>query len=543
MKRINLVFVAALALGLSASFNAGAASTAEVLLSDVIEAHGGTDALNRIEQLEFDSAGYSIARYQSRTTHEPYDRLPIRTFAALDYDAEKGVWEDISTWPGELNMGTRSVANGDDSMTLNTILRTYEEGSMRSFDAMQSSTALWLTPMLVKRMMENPDDVEMGETINFRNIEYDTLRYRDTYTIYVNPTTRLINAVTSVHGGMWDHTIDEDQTVDAMRFYDGYVNVDGVWFNTSFHQFVNGVATQDRAIYHLAVNKHIDSYLSLPDGFETANTAGYGGEGWDIAVRKVGDGLYISGNGETHVLFVEFKDYFIALETGGFPSHGEATYNAMQPYMNGKPLKYIVPLHHHDDHAWAVHFYARIGATILTTPDKEGFLRKLLKRRWGDEGPVESAEFEFVESTHLRLSDSVNTFDLFVWPDAPHSENMVIGYHPSSESIFTGDFYLGWGVPEGSGVRQGANYGTRELARWIVQRQRSGEIGDVETYLAVHGRALTKAEMQEMLGIERTVISLPGNDAWPTATWPNRYGLHDDTAQNPRRKKVFKGEH
>ncbi|MHA7872806.1 MAG: MBL fold metallo-hydrolase, partial [Hyphococcus sp.] len=293
------------------------------------------------------------------------------------------------------------------------------------------------------------------------------------------------------------------------------------------------VATQDRALYHLAINQPIDRYLRLPSGFELANTAGYGGEGWDISVREAGPGLYVTGNGETHVLYVEMDDHFVVLEPGDFPSHAENTYNAMKPYMNGKPIKYIVPLHHHDDHAWSVHFYARLGATILTTTDKEGFLRKLLARTWDAHGPVEGAQFEYLQKHHRKLADEHNTFDLFVWPDAPHSENMVIGYHPESRSLFTGDFYLGWGTPENSGVRQGAGYGARALERWINDRQTAGEMGPVENYIAVHGRPYTREEMEEMLSIERTVVALPDNEHWPTATWPARYGLHDDTAQNP----------
>lgn len=519
-----------------------AADTAEDLLGEIVEAYGGAKALDAIRQIEFDSAGYFIARYQSRTTHEPYDRLPVRTFAALDYISEKGVWDNISTWPGELNMGSRSIANGDQSMTLNTILKTYEEGSMQSFASMKSSTAQWLTPMLVKLMASNSSEVALGGKVEFRNIAYDTLRYRDHYVIYVNPKTRLINAIATTEGGMWDHTIDEDETVHVLRYYDGYVKTGGVWFPTRYNQFVNGVVTQDRAIYHLAINQPVNAYLKRPDGFEAADTSGYGGEGHEIAVRKAGEGLYVTGNGETHVLYVELKDYFIAMEAGDFPSHAETAHNAMKPQMKGKPLKYIAPLHHHDDHAWATHYYARNGVTILTTPDKEGFVRKLLARSWGEHGPVANPDFEFIDGERLSLKDATNAFDIFVWPDAPHSENMVIGYHPQSKSIFTGDFYIGWGVAKGSGVRQGANFGARALSRWIKERQQAGEIGDVENYITVHGRAYTRKEMEEMLSIERTVTSLPENEAWPTASWPDRYGLHDDTAQNPRRSKFHMGD-
>ena len=518
------------------------AAAAPPLLDEVIEAHGGRDALNAIRQIEFDSAGYFIGRYQSRTTHEPYDRLPVRTFVALDYDAEAGVWDGISTWPGELNMGSRDVVGAGVSRNLNTITRVYSDSAHRSFASMRSDAAIWLPPLLVRRMMLNPERVVAGEPRTFRNIAYDTLRYADRYVVYIHPETRLIHAVETEEGAMWDHTLDEDETVTALRFYDGYITHEGVAFPTRYNQFANGVAMQDRAIYDLKINRPIDRYLETPAGFERADSSGYGGEGYDVAVRKAGDGLYVTGNGDTHILYAEVDDYFIALEAGGFPSFAEESHEAMRPYMNGKPLRYIVPLHHHDDHAWAVHYYARIGAGILTTQDKEGFLRKLLARTWGEHGPVEDATFEFIDGDHLRLGAGDNAFDIFVWPEAPHAENMIVGYHPQSKSLFTGDLYIAWAVPEGGAVRQGASYSTRALDRWVRARQRAGDLGEIENYIAVHGRPYTRADMQKMLATERTITVLPGNDAWPTASWPARYGLADDTVENPRREKFFRGE-
>lgn len=516
-------------------------ASANDLLDEVAVAYGGVEALRAVRQIEFDSAGYFIGRYQSRTTHPPYDRLPVRSFTALDYDTERAVQDSINTWPGELNMGTRTIIDDERSLTLNTISRVYSESGMQSFSGLQGNVALMLTPMLVVRMLDNREDVRTGQKQQFRNVEYDTLLYRD-YTVYIHTATRLIQAVESEGGSMADHTLDEGTPIKITRFYDGYVRASGVSFPTRYYQYVNGQPTQDRAVYSLAVNKPIEAYLQLPDGFEQADTSGYGGEGWDISVREAGHGLYVTGNGETHVLYVEMDDYFVVLEPGDFPSHAERTFEAMQAYMKGKPIKYVVPLHHHDDHAWAVHYYARNGATILTTPDKEGFLRKLLARTWGDDGPVTNAKFEYFDNNHLKLRDRFNSFDLFVWPEAPHSENMVIGYHEDSESLFTGDFYLGWGAPEGGGVRQGASHGVRQLDLWIRQQQESGKMGGVENYIAVHGRPYARRDMEKMLSTERTIIALPNNESWSTSTWPQRYGLYDDTAQNPRREKMFRGE-
>ncbi|MHA7873239.1 MAG: hypothetical protein ACX939_12895, partial [Hyphococcus sp.] len=204
MKNRNLTWAGQtrlfIALGACCCLFAGGAR-ANDLLDDVVSAYGGADALQSIRQVEFDSAGYFIGRYQSRTTHAPYDRLPVRTFGALDYENEQGVWDSISTWPGELNMGSRSIINGERSLSLNTMARVYAEGNMQSFGGLSNNASLWLTPMLVRQMLENEADVEEGETRTFRHMDYDTLVYRQ-YTAYIHPVTRMIHAVESAGGAM-----------------------------------------------------------------------------------------------------------------------------------------------------------------------------------------------------------------------------------------------------------------------------------------------------------------------------------------------------
>lgn len=509
---------------------------ATTLVESVVDAYGGAEALEAIESIVHDQAGYFIGRYQSRDTLPPWDRLPVRTFAALDFEAETGAWETISTWPGELNMGTRSVVGPNGSRTLNTISRIYTEGSMHGFSYMSNTTAYLLPAFLVRTMARQPGTAVAGEPRRFNHITYDTLRYKDRLTLYIHPETRLIDVMETVEGGMWDHTLDENASIPVQRVYRGYFEQDGVMFPRRYQLWIGGEATRDVSLHTLALNQDIKPFLAIPDGFtRVQSTDGYSGD-WEISVREIGEGIYVAGGGETRILYVEFDDHFVALEAGGFPSYGADVHQAMKPHMDDKPLRYIVPLHHHDDHAWAVHYYSRAGATILTTRDKEGFLRKLLARTWGDHGPVTDARFEYLEEGRNRLADATNTLDLWVWPKAPHSENMVVAYHENSSALFTGDFYIGWASPDGGSVRQGATYGVRELQQWIEANQADGQMGTIRQYIAVHGRAYDDTEWRKMLETPRTVTTLPNNEAWPTASWPARYGLADDTSENPRRK-------
>jgi hypothetical protein len=215
------------------------------------------------------------------------------------------------------------------------------------------------------------------------------------------------------------------------------------------------------------------------------------------------------------------------MEAGGMPDYAEQTYQAMQPYMGNKPLRYIIPTHHHDDHAVAIHFYARIGATIVTTRDKEGFMRRLLTRAWGDAPPVNDAKFRFIDGPRLTLEDKTNRLDIYVYYDAPHTENMLLSYLSRIQTLYTCDIFIGWT----GGVRQGASQGTRHLARWLAARQQAASVGSVRAYQTCHGRAYSAAEFEEMLATERTIMVLPGDQVWPTSTWFERYDLSDDTVR------------
>jgi hypothetical protein len=41
-----------------------------------------------------------------------------------------------------------------------------------------------------------------------------------------------------------------------------------------------------------------------------------------------------------------------------------------------------------------------------------------------------------------------------------------------------------------------------------------------------------------MLATERSIVTLPDNETWPSASWFKRFGLTDDTAHNARRERV-----
>ena len=495
----------------------------------ITEAYGGAAALTRVAQVETDWVGYFMGRYQSRHTDPPYDRLPIRSWSALDLVAGRSVVDSISTYPGELNLGRRAINDGPHRWTLNTISRLYTEGTgaMFSHDGLVEASRNRMPWMVVREMIANPGEFEAAGTRAVRGNTYDLIR-RGEITYLVHPETSLIYAASWREGSM------VDVESEVMRTYTDYFEHEGVIVNRRTQAWANGEVTTGHELHSIRFNQPLDQYVRVPDGFlQVASLDGYNGV-TEIGVERIGDGVFLAGDGETRVLYVEFDDHFVAMEAGGMPDYTERTYDAMRPHMGSKPLRYIIPTHHHDDHAVAVHFYTRIGATILTTRDKEGFMRRLLARSWGDSPPVTNARLRFIDGSRLVFEDRRNRLEVHVYEDAPHTENMLVGYLGRDETLYSCDVFIGWT----GDVRQGASHGGRHLSRWIAARREAGMLGPVRNYATCHGRPYSAAEFDRMLATERTIVTLPTNAAWPTATWFERYGLSDDTARSSPRLRA-----
>lgn len=492
----------------------------------IADAYGGRAALARLHQVEAEWAGYFIARYQSRHAEPPYNRVPIRSWSALDLPAGRSVIDTTSTYPGELNLGLRVINDGARGWTLNTISRLYAEGAMFSHRGLLETTRNRMPLLLVLEIIAEPDAFEAAGTRAMRGVTYDLIRWGET-TLWLDGATSLIHAVS------WREASMADVEIDTMRTYNDYFPHDGVMVNRRYQVWANDEVTTDHELYSVRFNRPLDPYLRVPEEFERVATLdGYNGV-TEIGVERIGDGVFLAGDGETRVLYVEFDDHFVAMEAGGMPDYAERTYNAMRRYMRGKPLRYIVPTHHHDDHAVGVHFYARIGATILSTRDKEGFLRRLLARSWGENPPVTNAAFRFIDEPLLVLEDRTNRLEIHRYRDAPHAENMLVGYLGREGLLYSCDVFIGWI----GGVRQGASHGARHFARWVGARAAAGSLGPVRTYASCHGRAYSAAEFDRMLATERTIVTLPSGEAWSSANWFERYGLADDTAANARRDR------
>ena len=536
---MRMLVVAAWMLGLVWGAPACAqGNDSEAIIADLAEAYGGPERLQAIAEVEIDWVGYFHARFQSRHTEPPYDRIPTRNFYYLDYRSRRGVDDSISAWAGDLSRGNRYIYTAGRAISLNTIENTYTPGGMaemHGFDSAVNAVRVRQGWAWVRDLLLNPrtDLVRAGER-ELRGIRYDTIQYADgQVTIYLHPETGLIHALaqTAAPGMMGV----ED---DTLRVYDQYFRRDGIWVNRRARYYRSGMATGDYLLAAIDFSPEDSArYFEVPQGFTLAeDTSGYDGTGWSIQTIEIADGVWLAGNGDTRILYVDTGEFWVATEAGGMPNYAREVYQAMQPHMPGEPSRYIVQTHHHDDHAIAIKFYTSRGTTILTTRDKEGELRQLLARTVDGMGPQREASFAFIEDEVLTLDSGGTAYRALVYANAPHTENMVVAYVPAARAIFQADIWIGFG---GEGPRQGAGYAIRHFDDWVRGQQQAGTIGTIERYLAVHGSPMSATQYAQMLAQDRTVTALPGNEEWLLENWFERYGLANDTVGNAKRDRVI----
>jgi glyoxylase-like metal-dependent hydrolase (beta-lactamase superfamily II) len=168
---------------------------------------------------------------------------------------------------------------------------------------------------------------------------------------------------------------------------------------------------------------------------------------------------------------------------------------AVKELAPGKPIRYIVATHHHDDHAGGVRAYIAEGAKLVTTRGNRAYFERIAASRRTIAPDSLSASprkpsFEFVDKRRT-FTDGERTVELVDIGPSPHASEILVAYLPQERLIFQADLFgIGWGAPVPP-----ANPTMVHFAK------RMKELGlSPERIASVHGRTTTRAELEESLG-------------------------------------------
>ena len=95
-----------------------------------------------------------------------------------------------------------------------------------------------------------------------------------------------------------------------------------------------------------------------------------------IQETKLGEGVYLFESA-VNSLVVEFKDHVMVVEPSTSGRGPKPTINKAREMFPGKPVRYVVVTHHHDDHSGGLRSYIAEGMSIVTTPANQSYFEKM----------------------------------------------------------------------------------------------------------------------------------------------------------------------
>jgi glyoxylase-like metal-dependent hydrolase (beta-lactamase superfamily II) len=216
-----------------------------------------------------------------------------------------------------------------------------------------------------------------------------------------------------------------------------------------------------------------------------------------FAKVELGNGVWLLqevSNGY-NVLAVSFKDHMMVVEPASSDAESKRVIAAVKELAPGKPIKYIVATHHHEDHAAGVRSYIAEGATLVTTAGNRAYFERIAaaKRTIAPDDLSAKPRKLSVELVTKRrtFSDGTRTVELVDVGPSPHADEILVAYLPEERLVFQADLFgIGWGAPVPSGNATSAHFAKRLEELKL----------DAERIAAVHGRTATRAELQESVG-------------------------------------------
>jgi glyoxylase-like metal-dependent hydrolase (beta-lactamase superfamily II) len=262
-----------------------------------------------------------------------------------------------------------------------------------------------------------------------------------------------------------------------------------------------GEVVQDHQYVDVRVNvRPADSLFARPAGLtEVAQTSN---PPQSERVTQVAPGIHLLENAAPgyNILVAEFADHLVVVDAPNNSGVTERAIATIKRTIPGKPIRYVVPTHHHGDHAGGMRSFVAEGATIVTTPGNASFFRRMAAanaRTLAPDALSRAPRVATIETFTGRrvFSDGTRTLEMRDIGPSPHARELLVAWVPDGGIVFQGDL-LNAGN-DGTSLVAG-NTSTEHFSQWL---DRSGL--DARTILGVHSPARTREELRRAVEMMR----------------------------------------
>jgi len=188
-----------------------------------------------------------------------------------------------------------------------------------------------------------------------------------------------------------------------------------------------------------SIRSDFDGALSVADFAPPAGAIEVDQKSLNFHVSQVAPSAYFVENVSVdyNSMFVVFTDYVLVVEAPISDSASTKVMAAIHEIAPGKPIRYIVPTHFHEDHLGGLRAYLREGATVVTTLGNLRFMEILLKKLKATDPQIKLPSVEVIDNKR-RFSDGTVTLDCFS-VSSPHVDEMIVPFIPSEGIVYVAD--------------------------------------------------------------------------------------------------------
>jgi glyoxylase-like metal-dependent hydrolase (beta-lactamase superfamily II) len=463
-------------------------SEARAVLDRGIEAIGGLQALRALENIQVDFEGEGFARNQSARPEPPYDRNPRKGTFLLDAKRNAARFHLDYLFPGNNPTRNLILIRGDSAVGMDLTQRIAAAAPGNTMAVVSRSR---MPHFLLLQALDRASTLRSLGRATLGGGPQNVIAFAAPngaqLTVYFDARTALPSGLETLNP---DLVTGEAATLWR---YSEWQSVGGLKVPGRRVGSIAGETTESIAYRNPRVNQPVhDSMFVLPSGVPDVSDSIP-----QFAKVEVGRGVWLLQeltNGYS-ALAVAFKDHVMVIEPGSSDVESRRAITAVNELAPGKPVKYIVATHHHEDHTGGVRAYLAEGATLVTTAGNRGYFERIAKSRRTIAPDSLSARprsptIEIV-SGRRTFTDGDRTVELVDVGPSPHANEILVAWLPQEKLVFQGDLFgVGWGAPVGP-----ASPISRHFAKRLTELKL-----DAERILGVHGRPTTRAELEESLG-------------------------------------------
>lgn len=431
-----------------------------------IEAHGSEKDLKLTLTIRADR----VAEGQSLVAFAPFETYPFFSEIRIDVPAGRARAENRQSISGDFQFVDIVMLRDGKGYGLTPELKVYREVTGEV-----PGLGRWFPHRLLAQALRNRASLR---SLEGGRITFATQNGRFV-TIDLDAKTGLLRRVEDLGPGSFG---------DGMRetIFEEYSRVGALMLpkrmHVRQHSAVHGTI---EGVYHFDAKADVSidpASLELPAGYAKGDWS-YRGQ---FVRRELAKDVYLlenvtktTGQWSYNVLAVVFDEFVLVAEAPVSSGTSEEVIAHLRELAPGKPVKYLVQSHHHDDHIGGIRPYIADGVTILTGATAKPLIEKIATApfRLDPDRLARSPRAPVVEavSAPRTIKDASHEIVIHNIGPNPHAKDMLIVHLPKERILWQSDMINDGEYP--------ANASTRDFEAKV--RALKLEYG---TVVGLHGR-------------------------------------------------------